>query len=340
LIYIREIGVMANSILSAKVLQNEASAIAWVEARVWPNGPVCPHCGGFDRIGKMAGKATRIGLYKCYQCRKQFTVKVGTVFEDSHVPMNLWLQAMYLLCSSKKGISSNQLSRTLGVTLKTAWFMSHRIREAMRVVGVTPMGGDSGVVESDETFIGTVDGEGGKQAARSRFRRAKKGRPGRSHKNAVLTLVERGGSARSFHIDGAAITDIMPIVRENVSREATVMTDEAKHYYDVGDEFAGHGTVTHSKDEYVRHEAWIDKADRLHVEPIHTNTVEGYYSIFKRGMKGVYQHCKEKHLHRYLAEFDFRYSNRVRLGVDDVERTARAVKGIVGKRLTYATSHN
>jgi len=326
---------MANSILSAKVLQNEAAAIAWVEARVWPEGPVCPHCGGVERIGKMGGKATRIGLWKCYQCRKQFTVKVGTVFEDSHVPMNLWLQAMYLLCSSKKGISSNQLSRTLGVTLKTAWFMGHRIREAMRVVGVEPMGGAGGIVESDETFIGTVDGEGGKEAHRARQRRAKKGRAGRSHKNAVLTLVERGGSARSFHIDGAAISDIMPLVRANVAREATVMTDEAKHYYDVADEFAGHGTVKHSEDEYVRNEVWIDKTNRLHIEPIHTNTVEGYYSIFKRGMKGVYQHCAEKHLHRYLAEFDFRYSNRVRLGIDDVERTALAVKGIVGKRLTH-----
>ena len=330
---------MANSILSAKVMQSEAAALAWVEARVWPEGPVCPHCGGVERIGKMKGKATRIGLYKCYQCRKQFTVKVGTVFEDSHVPMNLWLQAMYLLCSSKKGISSNPLSRTLGVTLKTAWFMGHRIREAMRVVGVTPMGGAGGIVESDETYFGTVDGESGREAARARIRRAKKGRPGRSHKNAVLTLVERGGGARSFHIDGAAISDIMPIVRANVTREATIMTDEAKHYYDVAKDFAGHGTVKHSEDEYVRNEVWIDKANRLHVEPIHTNTVEGYYSIFKRGMKGVYQHCAEKHLHRYLAEFDFRYSNRVKLGVDDVERTARAVKGIVGKRLTYRTSH-
>jgi transposase-like protein len=157
---------MANSILSREVLQNETAAIAWVEARVWPNGPVCPHCGGFDRIGKMKGKATRIGLYKCYQCRKQFTVKVCTVFEDRHVPMNLWLQAMYLLCSSEKGISSNQLSRTLGVTLKTAWFMSHRIREAMRVVGITPMGGTGEIVEADETFIGRIDGEKKRRAGR------------------------------------------------------------------------------------------------------------------------------------------------------------------------------
>ncbi len=320
---------MANSILSARVLQNEADAIAWVEARVWPEGPVCPHCGGVERISKMGGKATRIGLWKCYQCRKQFTVKVGTVFESSHVPMHLWLQAMYLLCSSKKGISSNQLHRTLGVTLKTAWFMAHRIREAMRVVGVEPMGGAGTIVESDETYICKLDSAPTGRGAKPK---------GYGHKNAVLTLVERGGSARSFHIDGNAISDIMPIVRENIAREATVMTDEAKHYYDVADDFAGHKTVKHSAEEYVRNEFWIE-GDKLHIESIHTNTVEGYYSIFKRGMKGVYQHCKEKHLHRYLAEFDFRYSNRVRLGVDDVERTERAVKGIVGKRLTYRTSH-
>src|ERR1700690_1721864 len=328
---------MSKSLVEAKALQNETAAIAWVEARVWPDGPVCPHCGGGERIGKMGGTATRIGLWKCYQCRKQFTVKVGTVFEDSHVPMNLWLQAMYLLCSSKKGISSNQLARTLGVTLKTAWFMSHRIREAMRTVGVEPMGGAGVIVESDETYIGTVDGEGGREAARARTRRAKKGRPGRSHKNAVLTLVERGGRARSFHIDGNSISDIMPIVRENIAREATVMTDEAKHYYDVADTFAGHKTVKHSADEYVRHEAWIE-GNKPHIEPIHTNTVEGYYSVFKRGMKGIYQHCSEKHLHRYLAEFDFRYNNRIALGVDDAARTTKAIRGAAGKRLTYQGS--
>jgi transposase-like protein len=309
-----ETGVMANSILSAKVMQSEAAAIAWVEARVWPEGPVCPHCGGFDRIGKMAGKATRIGLYKCYQCRKQFTVKVGTVFEDSHVPMNLWLQAMYLLCSSKKGISSNQLSRTLGVTLKTAWFMSHRIREAMRVVGVEPIGGAGKAVEVDETYIGRQEGHGIDKT-------------GYHNKNMVVTLVERGGPARSFHTDGHSIADIVPIVRENIRRESRLMTDKALHYKQVGGEFAEHGTVAHERGEYGRGD-------------IHSNTVENYYSVFKRGMKGVYQHCKEKHLHRYLAEFDFRYSNRVRLGVDDVERTARAVKGIVGKRLTYRTPHH
>src|SRR5215204_7676449 len=181
---------MRKSILNGRTLQDEAAAYVWVEARVWPNGPICPHCGGTDRIGKLEGKATRPGVYKCYQCRKQFTVKVGTVFESSHVPMRLWLQAMYLLCSSKKGISSNQLHRTLGVTLKTAWFMSHRIREAMRVVGVEPMGGAGEVVEIDDTVLGKVEG------APKRMRREHAGL-----RNRVLTLVQRGGSARSFHID-------------------------------------------------------------------------------------------------------------------------------------------
>jgi transposase-like protein len=304
---------MAKSILSANVLQNETAAYAWVEARLWPEGPICPHCGGVERISKMRGKATRIGLYKCYQCRKQFTVKVGTIFEDSHVPMRIWLQAIFLLCSSKKGISSNQLSRTLGVTLKTAWFMSHRIREAMRVVGMTPMGGAGETVEADETFIGRIEGR-------------KKQRSGFGHKNAVLALVQRGGAARSFHVDGVGIRDIYSAVRDNVSDKATLMTDEAHHYDDIGTQYASHDTVKHSADEYVRYEG-----DRV----ISTNTVEGFFSIFKRGMKGVYQHCSEKHLHRYLSEFDFRYSNRVRLGVDDVERTALAVKGAAGKRLTY-----
>jgi transposase-like protein len=305
---------MADSIISSKALQSEAAAYAWVEARVWPNGPVCPHCGGVERIGKMGGKATRIGLHKCYQCRKQFTVKVGTVFEASHVPMNLWLQAMYLLCSSKKGISSNQLSRTLGVTLKTAWFMSHRIREAMRTVGVDPMGGDGKVVEVDETIIGKLEG------APKRIRRG-----GNQHRNIVLTLVERGGGARSFHIDGTTVGTLAPILRANIAKETAVHTDQASWYRGLGAHYADHQTVNHMQDEYVRGD-------------VTTNTVEGFYSVFKRGMKGTYQHCKERHLHRYLAEFDFRYNNRVRLGVDDVERTERLVKGIVGKRLTYRTT--
>jgi transposase-like protein len=302
-----------SSILEAKVLQDEAAAYAWVEARIWPEGPVCPHCGGVDRISKMGGKSTRIGAYKCYQCRQKFTVKIGTVFEDSHVPMRLWLQAMYLLCSSKKGISSNQLHRTLGVTLKTAWFMSQRIREAMRTVGVVPMGGIGGVVEADETFIGRKEG--------SIKRR------GHGHKNAVLSLVDRNsGQVRSFHVEGTSAADIVPIIKANVAKETAMMTDEGGHYFTLGDHFASHESVSHKADEYVRGK-------------VHTNTVENFYSVFKRGMKGVYQHCSERHLHRYLSEFDFRYSNRIRLGIDDVERTERALMGIVGKRLTYRTAN-
>lgn len=302
---------MASSVFNSKALQDEAAAYRWVEAQIWPEGPICPHCGGVDRISKMKGKSTRIGAYKCYQCRKPFTVKVGTVFEDSHVPMRIWLQAMVLMCSSKKGVSSNQLHRSLGVSLKTAWFMSHRIREAMRVVGMTPMGGAGAVIEVDETFYGQVKGE--------------PKRRGTGHKHVVLSLIERGGSARSFHVEGTRIADIAPVIRENLARESTMMTDEGTYYRELGREFARHETVNHKQDEYVRGDA-------------HTNTAEGFFSIFKRGMTGVYQHCHEKHLHRYLAEFDFRYSNRAKLGVDDSERTARALKGIVGKRLTYRTS--
>ncbi|WP_038967848.1 IS1595 family transposase [Bradyrhizobium diazoefficiens] len=306
------------SVLSAKHFHNEEAAYAFVEARLWPQGPVCPHCGGVERISKMGGKSTRIGAYKCYQCRKPFTVKVGTIFESSHIPMRHWLQAIFLMASSKKGISSNQLHRTLGCTLKTAWFLSHRIREAMRSTDTSPMGGNGGVVEADETFFGRIDG-------------MPKGKAAWAHKNVVLTLVERGGSARSFHIDGVRTGDILPIIRENLSREAQLMTDEANAYKVIADiEGLDHDSVKHSKDEYVRREG--DKV-------ISTNTVEGYYSVFKRGMKGTYQHCKEKHLHRYLNEFDFRYSNRVALGVNDTDRAERALKGVAGKRLTYRTTN-
>jgi hypothetical protein len=262
---------------------------------------------------KLQGKATRIGVWKCKEkpCRKQFTVRVGTVFEHGRIPLHKMLQATYLLCCSKKGCSSHQLHRILQVTYKTAWFLSHRIREAMRDGKLAPMGGGGKVVEVDETFIGRLEGQ------------PKNPRGGTAHKNDVLTLVERRGSARSFHVDSASVAQIVPVVRENVRRESALMTDEARHYVNVGKEFPFHGSVEHGVREYVR--------DGF----IHTNTVEGYYSIFKRGMKGVYQHCAEKHLHRYLAEFDFRYSNRVRLGVDDTARTAKALQGIVGKRLTY-----
>jgi transposase-like protein len=283
----------------------------------WPNGPVCPHCGVTGpEIAKVEGKkqSHRPGLYYCNACKGQFTVTVGTVFERSKIPLTKWWMAVYLLNSSKKGFSAHQLHRTLKVTYKTAWFMMHRIREAMRTGGLGPMGGPGKVVEVDETAIGRLQGVP-KQTA------------GFAHKNIVLTLVERGGAARSFHIDSTSIADIAPIVNANISKESRFMTDEARHYIEIGRTFAEHGAVHHSKDEYVRGD-------------ITTNTVEGYYSIFKRGMKGIYQHCSEKHLHRYLAEYDFRYSNRAALGVNDGERAVLAMKGIEGKRLTYRPTNS
>jgi transposase-like protein len=306
------------SLLDRKYFKDEKAAFNHLEAILWADGVVCPHCGTVDKAGRLNGvkdKAGRVrpGLWKCYSkgCRKQFTVKVGTVFESAHIPLHKMLQAVHLLCSSKKGISAHQLHRILEVDYKSAWFLAHRIREAMRDDTLTPMGGSGKIVEVDETYIGRMEGQVAPKLG------------GSSHKNMVLTLVERGGSARSFHTDGHSIATIVPIVRQNVRRESKLMTDAAMHYKRLGGEFAGgSGRVHHEREEYVRGE-------------IHTNTVEGYYSIFKRGMKGVYQHCKEKHLHRYLSEFDFRYSNRVALGVDDEMRSGLALRGIAGKRLTY-----
>jgi transposase-like protein len=303
------------SVLAEPHFHNEEAAYAWVEARVWPYGPVCPRCNGSDRISKMQGKSTRIGTYKCYACRKPFTVKVGTIFEDSHLPMHLWVQAIHLLCSSKKGISTNQLHRTLKVTLRTAWHLSHRIREAMRSGSLaTPMGGEGAILEADETFIGKKDGVKKPKNARSYH-----------HKQAALSLVERGGEIRSFVIDKADSANIKPIIDANLAKESRLMTDQASYYIKLGGEFAGHESVDHSKEEWVRGDA-------------HTNTLEGYFSIFKRGMKGVYQHCSERHLHRYLAEFDYRYNNRIARGVDDVARVEKVLQTVKGRRLTYRTT--
>jgi len=298
------------SVLSAPYFHNEAAAFQQLEATLWPQGPVCPKCGGMDRI--TAVKGARMGLRRCGPCKRQFTVTVGTVFESSHVKLNMWLQAVYLMCSSKKGISSHQLMRVLDVQYKTAWFMTHRIREAMASGSLPPMGGEGAVVEVDETFIG--------QKADMPKQR------GYAHKHAVLTLVERGGPSRSFHVDGTKGSDLLPIIKANVDPKTHIMTDEAGQYASLKKHFAGHDFVQHGKGEYVRGD-------------VHSNTVEGFYSVFKRGMKGIYQHCSEKHLHRYVAEFDFRYSNRVKLGVDDAQRTATALRGIVGKRLTYRPSN-
>jgi len=310
------------SVLSRPEFHEEAAAIAYVEAKLWPQGPVCPHCGERERIGKLQGKSTRLGVHKCYNCRKPFTVKVGTIFESSHVKMNLWLQAIYLMCASKKGISANQLHRTLGVTLKTAWFMGHRIREAMRTGDLTPFGGEGQPVEADETYIGKKENAPTMRTDGTPFRRSKHGR-GPSGKRAVVALVERGGRVRSFHIERADKKTVGAIVASNIARESRLMTDESALYSLVGPSFASHQTVKHSAEEYVRGD-------------VHTNTIESVFSVLKRGMKGTYQHCREKHLHRYLAEFDYRYNNRVALGVDDETRFDTALAGVAGKRLKYA----
>jgi transposase-like protein len=301
------------SVLDAPHFKNEHAAIARLEAILWPDGPICPHCGNTEKVYAIKGKTARPGLRTCGACRKQFTVKVGTLFEDSHIPMYKWWQAVHLLCASKKGVSSHQLHRTLKVTYKTAWFMSHRIREAMRTGDLSPPSPSTGstYVEVDETYIGKKRG--------ARVRR------GATHKMAVLTLVERGGPARSFVIDRAAYATIFPILAENIEREANIVTDEGGQYAQMKHDFPKHETVNHAAEEWRRGDA-------------HTNTVEGYFSIFKRGMMGVYQHCSEKHLHRYLAEFDFRYSNRAKLGIDDERRADLVMQSVAGRRLTYRTS--
>jgi transposase-like protein len=309
------------------IFTDEAAARRFLEELRWPQGVLCVHCGAFgDDIAPVAntGKRTkppvegkryrpaREGLYYCNACTKQFSVTVGTVMEDSHIPLHKWVFAYRLFLGAKNGISAHELHRTLGISYKSAWYLGHRIRESMRTGGLAPpvMGGNqSKVVEADETFIGK------KQDVR-------KHRGGYGHKHAVLTLIDRSsGEARSFHIDNADSANIVPIVKANVAKETTIATDEANYYAQLNRDYY-HGTVNHSQDEWV-------------VGEFHTNSAEGYFSHFKRSVRGTYTHISEKHLHRYLAEFDFRYSNRSKLGVDDEKRTERALRGIVGKRLTY-----
>lgn len=296
---------------------NEDAARAWFEQTRWPDGPVCSHCGSLKHYA-----TKKPGRYRCgeKECRKDFTVMTGTVMERSHAKLHQWAVGFHMAASSKKGFSAHQLHRELGCEYNTAWFMWHRIREAMRRGGLEPMGGPGKTVEIDETFIGKLEGQSNQNT------KARKGGGASSFKNTVLTLVERGGSARSFHVAGQRVADVLPVIRENIARETAIMTDEASWYRWIGNEFASHDRVDHSDDEYVRRDG---------EKVITTNSVEGYYSIFKRGMRGVYQHCKEKHLHRYLAEFDFRYSTRSALGYTDGDREVLAVRGAVGKRLMY-----
>lgn len=305
------------SVLNEAYFHDEAAAFEALEGILWPNGPTCPHCGATDRINRLQGVKdkkgrVRLGLWKCYHCRGQFTVRKGTVFESSHLKLHQWFQAAYLLCSSKKGVSSNQLARTLGITVKSAWFASHRIREAMKDGKLGPIGGDMKTVEADETYIGN----------KKDFRR---GKGGFGHKMKVMSLVERGGAIRSMVMDTVTRQDVERVIRENVKPDSKLMTDTAAYYKRGKLGTDEHHMVNHMAGEYVRGD-------------VHTNTLEGYYSVFKRGMRGVYQHCDEKHLHRYLAEFDFRYNNRAAMGIGDRGRTTEALRGIVGKRLMYRDS--
>lgn len=294
--------------LTKPEFQDADKAREYLERLRWPDGPVCPHCGS---IGGWPIKGGRKGLYRCkaYQCRKQFTVTVGTVFERSRVPLNKWLMAVHLMCASKKGVSSHQIHRMLGVTYKTAWFMTHRIREAMAEEGGI-MGSGGGTVEIDETFWG---GLGKKKSTQG-----KKGR-GYAHKMKVLTLVERGGKARSYHVPSVKAATLAPIIKEQVAADANIMTDEAAQYTTLGRDYASHGVVRHGLSEYVR-------------GPIHTNTIEGFFSILKRGLVGTFHHVSEQHLKRYCGEFDFRYNYR---DLTDSQRADVALLGIEGKRLTY-----
>jgi transposase-like protein len=299
------------SILSAPHFYDEALAVEKLESLVWLNGPICPKCGEKNRIGRLNGKSTKIGTRKCYACRKKFTVTVSTVFEDSHIPVHQWLQVVHLMCSSKKGISSHQIMRIIEVQYKTAWFMTHRIREAMKEgswQAIGPLGGEGEVIEADETFVG------GKAENRA-FGPI-------PPKQSVMSLVQRDGGVRSFHVPNVTAANLYPIIARHTHEDSRFMTDEAWVYTSIGRTFAEHQTVNHKAKEYVRGDAY-------------TNSVEGYFSILKRGVYGIDHHVSEAHLKRYLAEFDFRYSYRIKTGFDDLARFEKALAGIVGKPLTY-----
>lgn len=299
------------SVLNKNYFRSEKAAFKHLEALLWPEGPTCPHCGSCTMPYDLA--KTRIGLKKCRDCKKQFTVRVGTVYESSHIPLHKWLQATYLICSSKKGISAHQLHRILGITYKSAWFMCHRIREAMKEGGLPPMGGDGEHVQIDETYFG-------KKEVVTKL--TKRGKPSHSSKMSVVALIGQGKS-RTFHVDRADAATIRTILAENVKKETELHTDESYLYKRVGAEYGDHKTVKHTAGEYVGRDGQ------------HVNGCENYFSIFKRGMKGVYQHCNERHLQRYLAEFDHRFNTR---DITDVERTELALKGVIGKRLMYKSA--
>lgn len=299
--------------LTAAYFQDAEKAREQLEAIRWPNGPFCPHCGSTKAPMKLQGKSHRPGLYKCseYECRKQFTVTVGTVFERSKVPLNKWLMAVHLMCASKKGMSAHQIHRMLGVTYKTAWFMCHRIREAMQDDGL-PLGGNGGTVEADETFWGNAT------------RKDKKAR-GYDHKMKILSLIERGGKKRSFKVDRVNAATLKPYLEKHITADANLMTDEASAYTIIGRAFATHGVVRHGQKQY---------ADGI----INTNSAESSFALLKRGLRGVFHHVGEQHLQRYVTEFDFRWNFRVKNGFSDKERAMALLGQIGGRRLMYRDS--
>jgi transposase-like protein len=303
--------------LTAAIYTDPDKAREYLESVRWPDGPYCPHCGTTSEgVTKLEGKAHRAGLYQCNECGQQFTITVGTLYERSHIPLNKWLLATHLLCASKKGISSHQLWRMLGFgSYRTAWFMAHRIREGMKPTNPTALGGEGKIVEADTTYVG------GKEKNKHKSKRTK-GNIGGKGKIIVHTLVERGGRARSDHIANVSGKTLRPVVMKQVNRKSTLMTDTAGGYMDLGKDFARHEMVDHGAGEYVRGDA-------------SSNTVESYFAILKRGIVGTYHNISEAHLKRYLAEFDFRYNERIALGVDDAQRAEKALKGITGRRLTY-----
>lgn len=311
--------------LTNPIFHDEAMARAWLERARWGSHPACAHCGSLNVI-RMEGEAHRGGLLKCRDCSKQFSVTVGSVMERSHIPLAKWVLAFHLMASSKKGVSAHQLHRSLNVTYKTAWFMAHRIREAMRDPNPSPLGGEGKIVEADETYHGKR--EIPQPLSRGRIRKpTKSGKAGGAEKRPIVGLVERGGEVRAIHMPRVTGKNITDALRRHADRKSRLHTDESPLYPAVGAEFAKHETVKHSAKEYVRGD-------------VHTNSAEGFFGIFKRGMTGVYQHCGEQHLQRYLDEFAFRYSNRSKLGIEDTERAMIAMRGAEGKRLTYRRTHS
>ena len=303
---------MAHAVLTAPQFLTEAAAFAYVEAALWPHGPHCPHCGETARIGRLQGKTTQPGLHKCYSCKGHFTVRVGTLFEDSHLPLHLWLQIIHLMCASKKGIATRQIQRMLDCSMKTAWFLGHRIREAMKPSHAEPMGGVGETVEVDETYHGSKD---------VITKRTKRGKASHSSKRSIVTLVQRGGKARTFHVERADKETIKAIMREHIARTTEIHTDESRLYIEAGDDFAGHHTVMHTGGEYVRYER-----ERV----VHTNSAENYFSVFKRGMVGVYQHCSEKHLCQSACNRDPGSASKRDPPFRRFERLARAPSELVG----------